>query len=55
MTSRALFLITEEIAKDELDIGDLVFRHNGERIVHVGAYVGNGFVIDSRGSGRGRC
>lgn len=53
MTSRALFLITEEIAKDELDIGDLVFRHNGERIVHVGAYVGNSFVIDSRGRDAG--
>lgn len=34
---------------DELQPGDMVFRHNGERIVHVGAYIGNGKVIECLG------
>ena len=33
----------------ELMPGDLVFRHNGQRIHHVGVFVGNGLVIESKG------
>lgn len=34
---------------DDLKPADLVFRHNGTEIVHVGVYVGNGKVIEAKG------
>ena len=33
--------------------GDLVFRHNGIKCVHVGIYVGDGYVIESYGRDKG--
>ena len=49
MSSRGLYSACEKITRADLDIGDLVFRHNGERIYHVGVYVGGGMVIESKG------
>ena len=34
---------------EELQAGDFVFRHDGTKIVHVGAYIGNGKVIECLG------
>lgn len=39
----------EAKTKDELRAGDLVFRHNGTKIVHVGMYIGGGRVIHAKG------
>lgn len=49
ITSRGLFAICDEIKRSELKAGDLVFRHNGESIYHVGVYTGDGRVIHARG------
>lgn len=37
------------MTKDELLPGDLVFRHDGTRIVHVALYIGDGRVLESGG------
>ena len=37
------------MTKDDLRPGDLVFRHDGTRIVHVGVYGENGKVLEARG------
>ena len=49
MSSRGLYSACEKITRADLEAGDLVFRHNGQRIHHVGVYVGNGMVIESKG------
>ena len=49
MSSRGLYRICEPIDREDLEAGDLVFRHNGERIHHVGVFVGNNMVIESKG------
>lgn len=49
MTSRGLYAICGKLEKDELIGGDLVFRHDGTRIYHVGVYVGDGRVVHARG------
>lgn len=48
-SSRGLYSRCTKIERDDLKPGDLVFRHNGERIYHVGVYVGNGDVIEAKG------
>lgn len=49
MSSRGLYSACEKIERKDLEAGDLVFRHNGQRIHHVGVYVGDGMVIESKG------
>lgn len=50
MSSRGLYSAAQKLDKrTELQPGDLVFRHNGERIHHVGVFVGSGMVIESKG------
>lgn len=49
LSARGLFGIAEELPRDEIAPGDLAFCHNGERITHVGVYVGGGYTIDARG------
>lgn len=49
MSSRELYRKSEAITRADLQPGDLVFRHNGVRIYHVGVYMGNGRVIESKG------
>ena len=50
MSSRGLYSAAQKLdRRTELMPGDLVFRHNGQRIHHVGVFVGNGMVIESKG------
>lgn len=49
MSSRGLYKICTPIERKDLEAGDLVFRHNGERIYHVGVFVGNDMVIEAKG------
>ena len=49
MSSRGLYSACEKIDRSDLEAGDLVFRHNGQRIHHVGVYVGDGMVIEAKG------
>ena len=48
-TAESYFNRCTEIQHDELKAGDLVFRHNGTKISHVGIYIGNGMVIHCKG------
>lgn len=52
-SSRGLYARCTKIERDDLKPGDLVFRHNGDRIHHVGVYVGNGQVIEAMGRDAG--
>ena len=47
--SRYLYSRCTKLEKGELAPCDLVFRHNGLQIYHVGVYMGNGLVIESKG------
>ena len=51
ISSRGLFKKCREIEAADLVRGDLVFIYDDDagKIVHVGAYVGDGYVIDARG------
>ena len=50
VSSRTLYAkCTPLSGESELTAGDFVFRHDGKRIVHVGAYVGSGRVIECAG------
>lgn len=50
MSSRGLFRACAEVAgRSELQPCDFVFRHNGSSIHHVGVYIGDGMVIESKG------
>ncbi len=49
LSSRGLYGKCTPITKRELRPGDWVFRHNGVRIYHVGVYMGEGMVIESKG------
>lgn len=53
MSSRGLYKKCRVLAKGELRAGDLVFRHNGVRIFHVGVYMGAGRVIEAKGRDEG--
>ena len=49
VSSRGLYALCTPLEKNDLRDGDLVFHHDGTRIVHVGVYVGNGQVIECKG------
>ena len=49
VSSRGLYGLCDKIEKSDLRDGDLVFHHDGTRIVHVGVYVGDGQAIECRG------
>lgn len=50
VSSRGLYSACEKLKeRAELERGDLVFRHDGKRIHHVGAYIGGGLVIEAMG------
>ncbi|MBQ5853751.1 MAG: C40 family peptidase [Rikenellaceae bacterium] len=51
ISSRGLYKKCRVIEQSDLQRGDLVFIYDeeSEQIVHVGAYVGDGYVIDARG------
>ena len=51
ISSRGLYKKCRKIDESELQRGDLVFIYDDDsgKIVHVGAYVGDGYVIDARG------
>lgn len=49
MSSRGLYSACKKITREELAPGDLVFRHNGIKIHHVGVYIGDGLVIEAKG------
>lgn len=49
VSSRGLYSLCEKIEKSELRPGDLVFHHNGVRIVHVGVWANDGNQIECRG------
>ncbi len=52
-TSRDMATVGEKVARDELQVGDMVFfAHSGSRISHVGMYVGEGQFIHSPSSGK---
>lgn len=48
-SSRGLYKLCKPIEEDELQPGDLVFYNDGEKIVHVGAWVTGGNQIEARG------
>ena len=47
--SRHLYALCERVELSQLTPGDLVFRHDGRRVFHVGVYIGGGLVIESKG------
>ena len=49
VSSRGLYNLCEHIEKSELRPGDLVFHHDGTRIVHVGVWANDGDQIECRG------
>lgn len=49
LSSRGLYAACEKIKKSELRPGDLVFHHNGIKIVHVGVWGENGYQVECRG------
>ena len=49
VSSRGLYNLCDKIKQNQLRMGDLVFHHNGIRIVHVGVYAGYGKYIECRG------
>ena len=53
LSANGLYGIIKEKAKDSLEAGDLVFRHNGSKATHVGVYVGGGYAVDARGRDAG--
>ena len=53
INSRGIYAKCTPIDKTELKRGDFVFKHDGEKIVHVALYIGNGQVIESIGRDEG--
>lgn len=49
MSSRGLYGKCNVLGRGELKGGDLVFRHNGVNIYHVGVFVGDNLVVESKG------
>jgi hypothetical protein len=49
VSSRGLYGLCDKLEKTDLRDGDLVFHHDGTRIVHVGVYVGSGQVVECKG------
>lgn len=52
-SSRGLYRDCIKLTRDVLMPGDLVFRHNGLRIFHVGVYIGEGLVVEAKGRNDG--
>lgn len=52
VSSRGLYALCTPIDKKDLRDGDLVFKHNGKQIVHVGVYA-NGQVVECKGRAYG--
>ncbi len=51
LNSRAFYRECDPV--EQLEAGDLVFHHNGIKIVHVGIYNGDGYVLESMGHNDG--
>lgn len=49
INSRTMYELCEHIEQSELRPGDLVFHHNGIRVVHVGVWANDGDQIESKG------
>jgi len=49
LSAAGLYRECHIIARNELREGDLLFRHNGNKIYHVGIYVNEGRVIECKG------
>lgn len=49
VSSRGLYRLCEPIEQSQLRRGDLVFHHDGTRIVHVGVWTGDGDQIECKG------
>lgn len=49
LPARYIYSDCDPIDRGDLQPGDLVFRHNGKKIHHVGVYVGEGRVIEAMG------
>ncbi len=49
ISSRGLYDKCEHLSENELRPGDLVFHHDGTRIVHVGVWADNGNQIEAKG------
>lgn len=48
LNSRGLYARCTAIDKADVRPGDLVFRHNGVKISHVGVFLGNGQTVESK-------
>lgn len=48
-TAAGLYKKCTAIKQSELKAGDLVFHHNGDKIHHVGVYIGDNMVIHAKG------
>lgn len=53
ISSRDMYRSCKTITREELRVGDFVFRHNGLKIHHVGYYIGGGKVIEAMGRDAG--
>ena len=49
MSSRGLYNACAPISRSDLTPGDLVFRHDGSKIFHVGVYMGEGLAGEAKG------
>lgn len=49
MSSRGIYGKCDVLGRGELRPGDLVFRHNGVNIYHVGVFTGDNLVVESKG------
>ncbi|HHT86093.1 MAG TPA: hypothetical protein GXZ61_00275 [Clostridiales bacterium] len=49
MSAKGLYSFCKKIKESDLQAGDLVFRHDGTKIHHVGVYIGDGLVIHAKG------
>lgn len=49
INSRTMYELSEHIEQSELKPGDLVFHHNGIRVVHVGVWADGGYQIEAKG------
>lgn len=55
MSAAGIYAKCQKKEKAALVEGDFVFHHNGERISHVGVYMGDGTVIEAKGRDHGVC
>lgn len=55
MTAHGIYNKSKAKEKSALIEGDFVFYHNGEKVTHVGVYMGDGTVIEAKGRDDGVC